>query len=116
MVKTESVSCLSTKRHSYGLRSTMSKLTDTERAYDAVAFLIDQEILKRRSSTSDLKRFHEALDVAFYLLGWAQFEYLVRQEAEELIKQQARTRTVHGVAWQYLLRNTKSVPIRQRLD
>jgi hypothetical protein len=94
----------------------MSKLTETKRAYDKVAGLLDQELLKRGSNANELRRFREALDVAFYLLGWAQFEYLVRQEAEDRIEVNARAKTVDGIAWQYLLANSKGVPLRKRLD
>jgi hypothetical protein len=94
----------------------MSKLTETKRAYDKVAELLDQELLERGSNANELRRFREALDVAFYLLGWAQFEYLVRQEAKERIENNARAKTVDGIAWQYLLANSRGVPIRRQLD
>ena len=94
----------------------MSKLTETKRAYDKVAQLLDQELLRRGSNANELRRFRAALDVAFYLLGWAQFEYLVRQEAQDRIEANARFKTVDGIAWQYLLANSKAVPIRKRLD
>jgi hypothetical protein len=94
----------------------MSKLIETRCAYDKLAECLDQELLKRGSNANDLRRFHEALDVAFYLLGWAQFEYLVRQEAEDKIEEKARAKTVDGVAWRHLLNNSKAIPIRMRLD
>jgi hypothetical protein len=63
----------------------MSRLTETQRDYDRLIQLIEQEIRKRSGSTKDLARLRETLDVAFYLLGWSQLEYLVRQEAKDLI-------------------------------
>jgi hypothetical protein len=93
----------------------MSKLIETKRAYDKIASLLDQELLKRGSNANELRRFRDALDVAFYLLGWAQFEYLVRQEADDRIDINARAKTVDGLAWQHMLQNSRSVPIRRRL-
>jgi hypothetical protein len=94
----------------------MSRIQETKRAYDKLVELLDQEIRKRRGSAKELERFRETLDVAFYLLGWGQFEYLVREEAEERIEGRARAHTVDGLAWRYLKENMKSVPVRRRLD
>jgi GAF domain-containing protein len=81
----------------------MSRLLDTQRAYDHLAQLLNEEIRKRRGSANELERFRETLDVAFYLLGWAQFEYLVRKETEDRIDENAKkARTVERHAWQYL--------------
>ncbi len=52
----------------------MSRIQETKRAYDKIAQLLNQEIRKRGGSTQELERFRETLDVAFYLLGWGQFE------------------------------------------
>ncbi len=94
----------------------MSRLTETKRAYDKLSELLNQEIRKRSGSTQDLERFRQTLDVAFYLLGWGQFEYLVRKEAEERIEEKSRARTVDGVAWRQLLETVKGIPVRRRLD
>lgn len=94
----------------------MSRVQETKRAYDKLVELLDQEIRKRTGSTKDLERFRESLDVAFYLLGWAQFEYLVRKEAEAVIDNNARSNTIAGHAWRYLKTNIKDVSVRQRLD
>ncbi|MCK1300250.1 hypothetical protein IVB33_21105 [Bradyrhizobium sp. 24] len=94
----------------------MSRLTETKRAYDKLIELLNQEIRKRSGSTQDLERFRQTLDVAFYLLGWGQFEYLVRKEAEERIEEKSRARTVDGVAWRQLLETVKGIPVRRRLD
>jgi|SRR5581483_7181442 len=94
----------------------MSRIQETKRAYEELVKLLDQEIRKRRSSTQELQRFRESLDVAFYLLGWSQFEYLVRAEAGDLIKTKSRGRTVDKHAWSYLHENLKSVSVRRRLD
>jgi hypothetical protein len=94
----------------------MSRLIETRRAYDRLAQLIDQEIRKRTSSTKDLERFRETLDVAIYLLGWAQFEYLVRKQTEDLIDEKATAQTVERHAWQFLKENVKNLKVRLRLD
>ena len=58
----------------------MSRLQDTNRAYDKISSLLDQEIRNRRGATQELERFRQILDVAFYILRWGQFEYLVRKK------------------------------------
>ena len=58
--------------------------------YDKIVELLNQEIRKRSGSTRELERSRQTFDVAFYLLGWGQFEYLVRKEAEERIETNAR--------------------------
>jgi hypothetical protein len=94
----------------------VSRLSETQRAYDKVVQLLDQEIRTRRGPTKDLERFRETLDGAFYLLGWAQFEYLVRQETEDRVKELARAQTIDGHAWSYVRENVKNIKVRLRLD
>ncbi|HTE76285.1 MAG TPA: hypothetical protein VK653_06030 [Xanthobacteraceae bacterium] len=94
----------------------MSRIQETRRAYDKLVDLLNQEIRKRSGSTQDLQRFRQTLDVAFYLLGWGQFEYLVRKEAEDRIDDNARAHTVDGHAWRYLKEKVKTIPMRTRLD
>jgi hypothetical protein len=94
----------------------MSKLTETKRAYDKLSSLLDQEIRKRSGSTAELERFRQTLDVAFYLLGWAQFEYRVRGEANDLVKNNARLKTLEGQAWRLIAKNVKGLTVRERLD
>ena len=94
----------------------MSKLDGTKKAYDQITTLLDQEIRKRSGSSKNLQEFREVVDVAFYLLGWAQFEYLVRKEAERLVDGNATTKTVDKHAWNYLKENVKSLTVRKRLD
>jgi hypothetical protein len=94
----------------------MSRLAETQRAYDELIQLLDQEIRKRSGPAKDLQRFREALDSAFYLLAWAQFEYLVRQEVGDLVDDKAQAQTVERHAWQYLKDNLKSLTVRRRLD
>lgn len=94
----------------------MSRILETKRAYDKLVDLLNQEIRKRSGSTQELERFRQTLDVAFYLLGWGQFEYLVRKEAEERIDGHAQARTFDGHAWRYLKENVKNFPVRRRLD
>jgi hypothetical protein len=94
----------------------VSRITETKRAYDKIVELLDQEIRKRSGSTQELERFRQTLDVAFYLLGWGQFEYLVRKEAEERIEGNARAHTLEGHAWRYLKENVKNFSVRRRLD
>jgi hypothetical protein len=94
----------------------MSRIVETKRAYDKLVDLLDQEIRKRSGSTDELERFRRTLDVAFYLLGWGQFEYLVKIEAKDKIDQNARIRTLDAHAWRYLQENIKNFPVRQRLE
>jgi hypothetical protein len=94
----------------------MSKLTDTKQAYDKVASLLRKEFLQAGSNANEVKRVQEAVDVAFYLLGWAQFEHLIREETIVRIEEHALAKTVHGIAWQYIKEHVKSLPVRRRLD
>jgi len=94
----------------------MSRLNDTKLAYDKLGELLYKEIRRRRGSARELERIRDTLNVAFYLLGWAQFEYLVREEANDIIEGKARAKTVDGHAWRYLQENLKSLPVRRRLD
>ncbi|MBU9579031.1 hypothetical protein KTE26_11355 [Ralstonia mannitolilytica] len=94
----------------------MSKLTETKRAYDRLKRLLDEEARQRKGELKDLQRYQEALDVAFYLLGWAQFEYLVREESKETILEKASTKGVEKHAWEYLKASLKEFPVRKRLD
>jgi len=94
----------------------MSKLTDTKRAYDRLTRLLDNEKRSRRGELNDLEHFQKALDVAFYLLGWAQFEYLVRQESKGIVAQNSTSKKLERYAWKYLEENLKEYPVRKRLD
>ncbi len=94
----------------------MSKLTDTQAAYDKLTLLLDQEIRKRSGSVKDLERARETLNVAFYLLGWGQFEHLVREEALSEIERQAATHQLERIAWDFMKDNVKTVTVRKRLD
>lgn len=94
----------------------MSKLVETRQAYNQFAQLLDQLIRQRSGQTRELQRFREVLDVAFYLLGWSQFEYLVRKEFEDQLDKYAATKLVEGQAWRYMRDKSKSVSVRKRLD
>jgi len=94
----------------------MSRLSETQRAYGTLVQLLDQEIRKRSGPARDLERLRETLDVAFYLLGWSQFEYLVRQEAADLIDEKTRSKSVEHHAWRYLQDNLRALAVRRRLD
>ncbi len=94
----------------------MSRLTETAAAYDTLTRLLDEEIRSRRGSASRLQKQREALDVAFYLLGWAQFEHLVKKEAEEVVDTEGGTKTVARHAWSFLKKEMKRATVRQKLD
>lgn len=94
----------------------MSRVGETKRAYEQLARLLDEEIRNRSSDSSNLNKTRETLDVAFYLLGWGQFEYLVRQESKEIVEQNARAKTIDRFAWQHLKDAIKEYPVRKRLD
>ena len=80
----------------------MSLPGETRQAYDRLIGLLDQEIRKRSGSTKDLERFRAILDEAFYLLGWAQFEYLVKKQAKDIIDDKIKTKTIDRHAWRHL--------------
>ena len=92
----------------------MSRLVNTKRAYDTIANLLDQEVRKRRGATKDLEECRRLLDTAFYLLGWGQFEYIVRRETSEVIEENSRTKAIDGHAWRQL--NVRGMTVRQQLD
>jgi hypothetical protein len=94
----------------------MSKLTDTKRAFDHIAGALDQEIRKGGARTKELERFRETLQVAFYLLAWAQFEHLVRAKSKDVIEGHSRAHTPDGHAWRFLKQNAKSFTVRKQLE
>jgi len=94
----------------------MSSLLDTKRAYDKFANLLDQEIRNRRGSPNELERYREALDRAFYLLGWGEFEYLVTDQAKGIIDENIGTKSIARHAWEFLKNRVKTTTVRERLD
>jgi hypothetical protein len=94
----------------------VSKLNETKLAFDRVKALLDQELLNKKGSAQQIRDCQSAVNVAFYLLGWAQFEYLARKEAEDRIEVDARAKTVHGISWRYVLDNIKSFSLRRKLE
>ncbi len=72
--------------------------------------------MNRRGSAQQLRDCQSAVNVAFYLLGWAQFEYLLRKEAEERIESDASAKTIHGISWRYVLDNIKAFSLRKKLE
>jgi hypothetical protein len=94
----------------------VSKLIETKRAYDLIRELLDQELLAKKGNAQRIRDCQAALDVAFYLLGWAQFEYLVRREAKDRIETSARAKTADGISWRYVLDNIKDFSLRRRLE
>lgn len=94
----------------------MSRLTETKRAYDKLRRLLDDELRARTGDAKEIARFQETLDVAFYLLGWAQFEFIVRRESKDIVEEKARTKTIDQYAWKHLADGIKEYPVRKRLD
>ncbi|KPF99809.1 hypothetical protein IP86_08360 [Rhodopseudomonas sp. AAP120] len=94
----------------------MTKLNETRLAYDRVKALLDQQLLEKKGSAQQIKDCQSAVNAAFYLLGWAQFEFLTRKEAEERIEADARAKTVHGIGWRYVLANIKAFSLRKKLE
>lgn len=94
----------------------MSKLTETKRAYDRARALLDKQLFERKGDAQEIRDAVEALDVAFYLLGWAQFEHLTRKEAEKRVEVEAAAKTIHGAAWRYIKENIKSFSLRRKLE
>lgn len=93
----------------------MSKLTETQVAFDKLASLLDQEIRSRSGNVKELEKIREALNVAFYLLGWSQFEHLVREEASAEVDRRATTHLLERHAWEFMRDNIKTLTVRKRL-
>lgn len=93
----------------------MSRLTDTKRAFDKVTALLDQEIRKKASNSKDLEKYRAIVDIAFYVLAFGQFEYLVKREATDIIDENAALKTLDGRAWN-IVQQKGDVPLRKMLD
>lgn len=93
----------------------MSRLTDTKRAFDKVTALLDQEIRKKASNSKDLEKYRAIVDIAFYVLAFGQFEYLVKKEATDIIDENAALKTLAGRAWK-IVQQKGDVPLRKMLD
>lgn len=94
----------------------MSKLTETRAAYAYLSKYLDQEVRKGASNVNTLRRHQDALNRAFYLIGWGQFEFLVNERFKQEAEQKAAVRNVDGLAWKYLRDNPRGIAMRQRLD
>ena len=94
----------------------MSRLNETKRAYDRLSRTLDEQLRLRKGEANEIAKLRETLDVAFYLLGWAQFEYLVREESIEIVREKARTKLLDQYAWKYLQEGIKAYPVRKRLE
>lgn len=94
----------------------MSKLTDTRRAFEEIEELLNQQIRKGGSKARELERFREVLQAAFYLLGFGQFEHLVKAKTKSVIDEHADAKSVNGHAWRYLKTNLNGVSLRAQLD
>lgn len=93
----------------------MSRLTDTKRAFDKVTSLLDQEIRKKSSNSKDLEKYRAIVDIAFYVLAFGQFEYLVKREGNGIIDENAALKTLDGRAWK-IVQQKGDVPLRKMLD
>ena len=93
----------------------MSRLTETKRAYKTVVSILDQETRKRKSNAKELESFRDIVDIAFYILAFGQFEYLVKREAKDLIEGLARQKTLDGRAWK-VLEQRGDMPLRKMLE
>jgi len=93
----------------------MSRLIETKRAFDKVTTLLDQEIRKKASNSKDLEKYRAIVEIAFYVLAFGQFEYLVKREANGIIDQNAALKTLDGRAWE-ILQQKGDVPLRKLLE
>ena len=93
----------------------MSRLTETKRAFNKVTNLLDQEIRKNSSNSKDLEKYRAIVEIAFYVLAFGQFEYLVKREATGIIDQNAELKTLEGRAWK-IVQQKGDVPLRKLLD
>lgn len=93
----------------------MSRLKETKRAFEKVTMLLDQEIRKKASNSKDLESYRAIVEIAFYILAFGQFEYLVKREANGIIDVNAALKTLDGRAWK-ILQQKGDVPLRKLLD
>ena len=93
----------------------MSRLTETKRAFDKVTALLDQEIRKKTSNSKDLEKYRAIVEIAFYVLAFGQFEYLVKREANGIIDENAALKTLDGRAWK-IVQQKGDVSLRKLLD
>ncbi len=93
----------------------MSRLTETKRAFDKVTALLDQEIRKKASNSKDLEKYRATVEIAFYILAFGQFEYLVKREAADIIEENAALKTLDGRAWKIEV-HKGYIPLRKQLD
>lgn len=94
----------------------MSRLIETRKAYDKLADLLDQEIRNKNGDVKELQRYRENLDVAFYLLGFSQFEFLVKKEGKMIITDNSNSRLVDRHAWEFMKANIGNLSLRKILD
>lgn len=94
----------------------MSNLTEIRQAHERLTALLEQEILGRRGQAAELRRFQKWLDTAFYLLGWANFEYLTRKEVDDRILDGMRSKGRERYAWAFLQEGIKGFSVRRRLE
>jgi len=93
----------------------MSRLIETKRAFDKVTTLLDQEIRKKTSNSKDLENYRAIVEIAFYVLAFGQFEYLVKREAIGIIEENAALKTLDGRAWK-IVHQKGDVPLRKMLE
>jgi hypothetical protein len=93
----------------------MSRLTETKRAFNKVTALLDQEIRKRTANSKDLENYRAIVEIAFYVLAFGQFEYLVKREATGIIDENAALKTLDGRAWK-IVQQKGDVSLRKLLD
>ena len=94
----------------------MSKLSETQKAYDRITDLLGRAILTNRGSVNELRKAQDVLDVAFYLLAWGQFEYLVKNEVKDRVSGGARAKGLLGFPWRLLNQNIRQMTISQMLE
>lgn len=92
-----------------------SRLLETKKAFKSVTRLIDQQIRAKASNSKDLEEYRKIVEVAFYILAFGQFEYLVKKEANGIINAKAGLNTLDGVAWT-ILKQKGDVPLRKMLE
>jgi hypothetical protein len=94
----------------------MSKLIETKRAFEEIEELLNQKIRNGGTRAKELERHRATLQRAFFLLGFGEFERIVKTKAKEVIGEKSPQKGIDGHAWRYLKDNLKGVPLRKQLD
>lgn len=93
----------------------MSKLDELRRSYELLSGLLETEIAAANPQKARaLLRCQDSLDLAFFALAWGQFEHLVNERTNGIIREKAKEKGYNGLAWRWASSNRPT--LRQRLE